>query len=1029
MGKDNGNVGAGEKRFSQEEMTFDKINNVLARISAITNLFGENEGKVKKKYEELQMAFALAQADNKNIVSEIPKGFDRMPDKRYSPNIQADLAEKVESLLDVVDESLSSGIPAKNTYAGNVLLMVREQIGMVFDPDYDLLTSRDRLQDCTWEHIVDFPTNYFATGDPEKDKRREFIKDDARYEDFMGKYSGFYDMMADRTDFVKNDLFPYMKRKKEGKISEREELQFNMAYSEHLDRQIGYWEKIKEYPEEEMLKIDPFARSPIQFTMNWAGDRGVIPALNEINFQKKAIANGWSLEDITFLGNMRNLHNSVYNELEGYVKRIETEVDTLQNLVNKAKDDVQKADKEYNSAVQSGDHEQIEEKHKALTSAQKEQSRREDVLADKRAQLQMERQAAQNSPWVKDAKKLNNAYRRLMETVVRTPSERRKLIEDMKPFVDKWNNIKANEKNKRDNKIITSCDEALKRDDLGHLTAEHSKRREIIKSLEVFQKQLNQGHRIGTHTDSPEMKDLKKKLNTALRALKDNKKGIYDDKTMSDLLQDISKSARAYTDAKKEGAGVDKGSTTYLPKTKMGKIRYQAAMDLEKAMKNYSVKMKNGFVSNQVGKRMKEKGFKVVSADDIHMDYGLGTFQARTMIGMNYFSKEPTCIPEHCTAEGNITFSEAEFEKQCKPYKLDGVSNEEFAFTAYAAICNPSVIPKEFDERYPMKDVDDPAKNVPHDELVRTRRAMYAMDFFRDPPRASMGLRFNDLCLVNAREAAFQALTEYKAGKPEKLAGLLATGMKEIHNETLTIEDIYNGGACDFYSHTTMMSGMIGMMKKDPKLMEQVKNQLGPEMVEDIRDDLRLKDFIDRAENAKQKLKDSAQKNRPLSNEEKKACMQDIMRIEFTNEVRRKAWSEMLSGNEKYMECANNETAFIKNCVINKSTLTAEDYAAKKHRLQREALKPVYKVTKALRTQEGMQIFENTVSQLTDKVDINKSEKALLADANGLKKQLSNIQKPEKKVPARTTIKPVKEVKTAVKFENKKVVDKGPMKK
>jgi hypothetical protein len=76
-----------------------------------------------------------------------------------------------------------------------------------------------------------------------------------------------------------------------------------------------------------------------------------------------------------------------------------------------------------------------------------------------------------------------------------------------------------------------------------------------------------------------------------------------------------------------------------------------------------------------------------------------------------------------------------------------------------------------------------------------------------------------------------------------------------------------------------------------------------------------------------------------------------------------------------------------------------------------------------------MQTFENTVGQLTDKVDINKSEKALLADANGLKKQLSNIQKPEKKVPARTTIKPVKEVKTAVKFENKKVVDKGPMKK
>ena len=62
-----------------------------------------------------------------------------------------------------------------------------------------------------------------------------------------------------------------------------------------------------------------------------------------------------------------------------------------------------------------------------------------------------------------------------------------------------------------------------------------------------------------------------------------------------------------------------------------------------------------------------------------------------------------------------------------------------------------------------------------------------------------------------------------------------------------------------------------------------------------------------------------------------------------------------------------------------------------------------------------MQSFENMISQLTDKVDINKPEKALLADAQGLKKQLSSIQKPEKKAPARTTIKPVKEVKAAVK--------------
>ena len=1017
MGKDNDNVESGETRFSKEEMTFDKISDVLARLNNITALFGDNESKVKEKLDELQMAFAVAQSNPKNMGSKISKGFDRQPDTKFIPEVQTQLAQKVESLLDVIDESLSSGRPEKNTYARNALQMARNQIDMILDPDYHLVYDRDALQSQTWGHIIDFPVNRFVTGDPVKDKKREYIRDDARYEEFMGKYSGFYDMMADRTDFVQNELFPYQKRKKEGKTTQQEELQFNTAYREHIDRQIGYWEKIKKYPEEEMMKTDPFARSATQFVMNWAGERGANPALRTLNFQKKALNNGWSVEDITFLSNMHHLQDSVYTELEGEVKKTEKMLDQILKSLENAKNKVKKAEEEYGEAVRSNDQKQTEEKQKALDAARKDQSKMEKMATDKRAQLQTEKRAAERSPWVKDAKQLNNAYRRLTETVVSSPQERRKLIEDMKPFVDKWNEIKSTNEAKNHHMIITSYDEAIKRDDIGHLTAEQSKRREIIKSLEVFKKQLNQGHRIGIHTDSTEMKDLKNKLNTALRALKENQKGIYDDKTMSDMLMDISKSAKAYTDAKKEGAGVDKGSTTYQPKTKMGKIRYQAAMDLEKAMKAYSkyVGKKDRIASKQIGNRMKENGFKVVSEDDIHMDYGLGTYQAKVMIGMNYFSKEPVCIPEHCAAEGNISLSEKEFERQCKPYKLEGVSNEEFSFTAYAAICNPSVIPKEFDERYPMKNVDDPAKNISHDDLVRVRRAMYAMDFFRDPPRASMGQKFNDLCIVNARETAFQALTEYKAGKPEKLAGLLVTGMKEIHDEAVLCENIYSESASDFNSHMTMVSGMIDMMKKDPKLMEQVKSQLGPEMVENIRDDLRLKGFIDKAENAKQQLMDSEKKNHPLSHEEKKACMQDILRAEFANEVHKKAWNEMLNSNEKFMEYANNELNYIKDMAMKKTTLTNDDYAAKKDKLQREAIKPVFKVTKALRTPEGMQQFENTVSQLTEKMDLNKSEKALLADVKVLSDHLKNMKNAEQKAPARTASKkePVKEARVA----------------
>lgn len=65
----------------------------------------------------------------------------------------------------------------------------------------------------------------------------------------------------------------------------------------------------------------------------------------------------------------------------------------------------------------------------------------------------------------------------------------------MKHFVDKWNQLKGKEKTETRNNI-TSCDDALQSDGIGQLSAEHRKRGEIIKSLENFQKKLNQGHHL-----------------------------------------------------------------------------------------------------------------------------------------------------------------------------------------------------------------------------------------------------------------------------------------------------------------------------------------------------------------------------------------------------------------------------------------------------------------------------------------------------------------------------------------------------
>lgn len=73
MGKDSGNAEAEKKKVSREEMTFDKIGDVMARFKNITSLFGDNRSRVEEKLDELQMAFGLASADSKNMGDKIEK--------------------------------------------------------------------------------------------------------------------------------------------------------------------------------------------------------------------------------------------------------------------------------------------------------------------------------------------------------------------------------------------------------------------------------------------------------------------------------------------------------------------------------------------------------------------------------------------------------------------------------------------------------------------------------------------------------------------------------------------------------------------------------------------------------------------------------------------------------------------------------------------------------------------------------------------------------------------------------------------
>ena len=742
---------------------------------------------------------------------------------------------------------------------------------------------------------------------------------------------------------------------------------FKKKYYEHLKREQIYWNKFKyDYKWSELKDIAPFAINENQYFMDWKGERGADPALRWINQEMRYLENGWSPEDIPFLQDIERMHRDI-------------------------------------------------------------------ALPDNKD----DKKEPANDEWAKDREKFNKLYEKFNNTQVTSGKVRKEMIASMKPYVEKYNSMLDNVNT---DGTLRGIDTAVNNEvRIINLTEEERVRQEMLKSLTDIRKRLDIG-RMGVNHASKEMQQLRKNLDKAIKRFKDRtvgldsilgtkKKGIQYNPYMR-VLEEVAKSAKNYRDIKRKDAKAAPNDKKWKPKTEMGIERYDAAGELEKVCGKFMISIVEMADKSELSRRMSDKkGFKVTYKDDLEYMYkDVRPYEKDLVFALNYFGKKPDFIPEHCAKTGK-TFTLEQFERQCKPYDLPDVSNDEFALVAFAAIYDYRNLSPEYFEKYKARNVEDTTKNLSDHDIAKGRRPMYIEDYFKAQPRASIGEKFNDYTLVPAREKAFNVLKDYKTtGNLDGLADVLAEGIKELNRECVECAHISGPDSTGFAIKTEMLKRMVEYMEKKPALYEKVAAKIGLEGLEETRDYLRLKGYMDKSIDAEKRLEDAVKNNKPLSTEEKAECIRDIVKYELLENVRTNALEEIALENKQLQDFLSKMEQMYKDSARKKNDLTAAEIGDYRNAMELNARKPVYKVTKALRTKEGLEELDNCVDKMVGKLSMDKPINQLLADVKAFKNDLKYNTVAAKNNAAKRTESSKKRQEEVGRPRRNAVTNKGPKK-
>ena len=804
--------------------------------------------------------------------------------------------------------------------------------------------------------FLNFPLPYFNKGNGQ----REFDGD--RYENFM-KDKGFLEQYYITEEYVINHQIPYYKDKEAGKVDELKQKQFKKATRDYFVKQKENQEKLQKIKYEGEAKlISPFDKSEIGLRDNWSGVRHADIIIEDCDRKIKLLDNGWSAEDLPFINSVIKVYNSI-------------------------------------------------EKDATIDKALKERYKGE-----------------------------FNAF--LNEPIDRH-IDRRRVINNLRYMYKTYEERHPDEK-KAQTKILetTIRNESV---EIIHLNPVENDRTFFINSLNNFYKGLEAQHRgsLIKHTDTDEMDVFKKKvLELVIQLGKKRNKSIYDDPKFEQLCKDVVRLGNAYIAAKQEEAkqkieakreellakkkaelyekykldpefdgnlpvelrrelrkyeetlkeNADNALAAWKPSTKMGRTRFNSAMDivnLAKGMEDAYTKHKNSRKElPEIADTMRKDGFTVTDMDNLELMTRRPYERGLNCI-INYYGSNPMFITDHCSTDGNKKmYTKEEFKEILKPVDVKGVTNEEFAAIAYAAVLNPENIELEgIKNRWKVK-----SKEITKEDLLHHGRTMYTLDLGRQngEPRANMVEHFFPWTLVPAKEKAKSAIEAYNKGDKKLLADVLAVGIKETAFECEVATYTSRNEGSNFAYSASMLEKMIKIADKDPDLKQMVDAKFTKAEKLAIQDTLRFKGFLDDCYDAEYKLQKAAYEGVSLSKKEKQDCINKIIKYEYLSTRRDQLRAQDIENNDKIKEFRNPENYNYKLMHLDELELDVDDLSTMDDVLIFKASKPIYEVGRKLRTKEGLDELNETVKKFSKGLDPDSPEQDLLRN---IKKCADSIHK------------------------------------
>lgn len=221
------------------------------------------------------------------------------------------------------------------------------------------------------------------------------------------------------------------------------------------------------------------------------------------------------------------------------------------------------------------------------------------------------------------------------------------------------------------------------------------------------------------------------------------------------------------------------------------------------------------------------------------------------------------------------------------------VEEDEFGSLAMSIALSPKYTGPAFKQHVPeLAELSDHilqlgmgyTKEQAEDIAGRTCSTNYSIDYFKSDARANLGFGL-PLAVEPARQDAAKLLKDYAAGKKDGLAEQLAKGISFYARES-SGHDI-DSSKTEYINFMGNASLLTSLMERDPELkhLAMTKYGLTASSIKTVKGMGKLYLLDQEAREAKARLHEAAGTGKTLGYEEKKACMNSILKFRLASAV------------------------------------------------------------------------------------------------------------------------------------------------